>query len=1559
MACAAALKSCCDTISRRQYLGIVCVSVLCNKSSTGPFGSFCGSDFKLFFCASAAMPRLCLGPADGGDCIFSTTKPGRKAQVSGQYVRCKLCDADRLQTAMLNKMERGILVAAMQKFNEETFEAAMTRIPEEYHAYFENYQPKVCQGRDEEPCVFALASGGGPAQTHKQKRQCCFCEDGALERLCATARGRSQIVQKLKKLGEEARAKALNERVPAEHKAILEEALAGPARQAPAARRKPAADVPLGEVRRRWAEALQVRVANVSSADSETLKKYRQKVLGDQARARRQLVTTGASDGADAGAGPARGRKRRAAEEEIENDSGLPPAKMSRLSQNFEQWCRFHSWSMRSSCHCLTTRDLTEGTLHKDQTVHITEKACPQCRGSAAGAAPQWDDVPPALQALPSSVREALVPLEIDVGPFVRAQNQGGYPTGYRQHSTMMRFRWKPAKVKQTIQGLPRAERRQARAAYDYLMAHQDVCTYEEFITEHGKYLAAHEAGSISIYGAFLHGKRFRIPLLVFLRVRLCQEPDERQRRRRLQFIERVGLECALWPWLFWRTDLCFSHVRANDPRRLARQSKETLEHVLQGRMPEPKRRHRRKSAADAGAEEPAEEEPSDAEQEPEEEEDDGLVRHSVKRHFQKLALGPLMDYSSNFHILQYVFDLHLWSDLGSKKNLGSGVSMRVIMKGNSFSPLYWKEVHFTLLDAVRQLGYPKLFFTIAPYEWSFPYHAALQDAMKKQVRARLELPFHETLHITHVLMQTIRGLLVGSTGNASKGPWRSQMFQVVDEQGKQKKLHAFTRLEFQDGHRKEPTQAYHGSGRVHVHALIFCDVEDLPQLELDKKLSATLPKDDPVLRGFVEGSQLDRKRKSGWPLHAEASTYDMESKKLLLHHTPEDKAAGLRAYVPDLMAVLQCHQDWQFADDDGMLRAYVTKYVSKFSDSASDEWLNDHADATSIASTVLMRYKPMEPEMVLQLCGQKFRQWHVTTMSRGRRYFQVPWPEKAAAKKPAEIEQYEAAAWARGKISLLDFLRKTTKDGEILAWLKKAWKQSGEQTSLETFAANYRMQGEKLVAADMVSRLNDHFYGQWLVLHVPFKRLETDLICDEIAQKVPAAHRNFAWALSCPHPVARAMWHDEAAMRAEMKLEAHTKQHIDTVVQMVHVNHRLVEDYMNGKFDAAAEAAARETAVKQHADRAAAAAPEAPRWNAQQRLFKEKVDALVDQALALDAAEDEDAADEILEDLHENSKICVCTGPPGSGKSTVAHACIERALELGGRVLFALPKAQLASRMRERYGDRIDIDTCHAAFAFNEEVNNLPTLAHYTLVVVDEISQLTDGQFERIVQLWNAADRSPVVVLLGDKWQMTGFGEKRPWHAAAWTLLTFRVQLHTPFRCKDPDFWKVLAALRTSRPDKKLLKVLGSKKPWPGNRPPTAEEVRKLLKSRPNTTILTVSRVGTKMINDAALEGLFPRFPPKAVLDADMESNPDNYVGTERKPVEELVPLKMPVYVGMQVYLTRNVRKAVDFVNGMKCEARACGFVIKLHIKSVSNSFCRIPCSRSPVGTPRTRACM
>ena len=55
-------------------------------------------------------------------------------------------------------------------------------------------------------------------------------------------------------------------------------------------------------------------------------------------------------------------------------------------------------------------------------------------------------------------------------------------------------------------------------------------------------------------------------------------------------------------------------------------------------------------------------------------------------------------------------------------------------------------------------------------------------------------------------------------------------------------------------------------------------------------------------------------------------------------------------------------------------------------------------------------------------------------------------------------------------------------------------------------------------------------------------------------------------------------------------------------------------------------------------------------------------------------------------------------------------------------------------------------------------------------------------------------------------------------------------------------------------------------------------------------------------------------------VLPGDVESNDENYENGVLKEPGELEPLSVPIYKGMQIYLTANVNKKEDFVNGMHC---------------------------------------
>ena len=92
----------------------------------------------------------------------------------------------------------------------------------------------------------------------------------------------------------------------------------------------------------------------------------------------------------------------------------------------------------------------------------------------------------------------------------------------------------------------------------------------------------------------------------------------------------------------------------------------------------------------------------------------------------------------------------------------------------------------------------------------------------------------------------------------------------------------------------------------------------------------------------------------------------------------------------------------------------------------------------------------------------------------------------------------------------LLEFLRKSDAagaTGKIAAWLRKRWMQRPSRDarrSLEAFANAYIMQGEQVVAAEYLWRMNDGFYGQWCMMHLPFRSLDVFHI-EEVEPRVPA----------------------------------------------------------------------------------------------------------------------------------------------------------------------------------------------------------------------------------------------------------------------------------------------------------------------------------------------------------------------------------------------------------------------------------------------------------------------
>eukprot|EP00959_Pyramimonas_sp_CCMP1952_P345849 7243066-Pyramimonas_sp.AAC.1 len=93
-------------------------------------------------------------------------------------------------------------------------------------------------------------------------------------------------------------------------------------------------------------------------------------------------------------------------------------------------------------------------------------------------------------------------------------------------------------------------------------------------------------------------------------------------------------------------------------------------------------------------------------------------------------------------------------------------------------------------------------------------------------------------------------------------------------------------------------------------------------------------------------------------------------------------------------------------------------------------------------------------------------------------------------------------------------------------------------------------------------------------------------------------------------------------------------------------------------------------------------------------------------------------------------------------------------------------------------------------------------------------------------------------------------------------------------------------------------------------------------MQKRPDTKIVTCTRRRAAFVNDLAVEALYCGKELLTSLPGDVEFNPANYdergkFRTDRRPL----PAAVPIYKGMRLYLTQNLVKSVDYVNGMGCE--------------------------------------
>ena len=503
-------------------------------------------------------------------------------------------------------------------------------------------------------------------------------------------------------------------------------------------------------------------------------------------------------------------------------------------------------------------------------------------------------------------------------------------------------------------------------------------------------------------------------------------------------------VECALWPALYFRTSLC--------------------ESVLEGQN----------------------------------------NRASGKISYMHKVLSPVVDFAINYDILQYQYDRWLFKTITGTVNASkaSGCSPNRSLKNKSFSKTFWQHQHLFLIDAVHQYGFPSLFITISPYEWTFPFPPFIQEIRNTYGKDTTEVAVLETIHIAHVLEQLVRGYLTG--GNSNR--WRGHVLSNVNDPASKNVKTFFYRFEFQQ------------RGTLHLHILVWLD--DVCSIRADV-MHASVPWENAHDAFLVANTQ--KSHKSSLPLKngPDAFITDANGNSTLeFHYTEDDAQRNIRAYITTLLGSLKCRTDVQLADGKAMLLKYVSSYVTKMHESATSEGLYcKDVTGYQAAHSFLRTVTPLEPEMVFQLSNIKVCWTDKMTI-----LFRPPFPDQTTTHKMYNM--YLQRPRAEDHQSLLQWLR-------------------CHQTS--TSKPKRYDNDRVLVGVKYVSLFNPIFFYQHLTMHHPHR--DVNELHHPDASTMPYTIAYFAQSAALTPD----SWNTSDAITAFFQKEGHKDYFINTIVSYVH----------------------------------------------------------------------------------------------------------------------------------------------------------------------------------------------------------------------------------------------------------------------------------------------------------------------------------------------------------------------------------------------------------------------
>ena len=828
--------------------------------------------------------------------------------------------------------------------------------------------------------------------------------------------------------------------------------------------------------------------------------------------------------------------------------------------------------------------------------------------------------------------------------------------------------------------------------------------------------------------------------------------------------------------------------------------------------------------------------------------------RLSAKISFMRKVTSEIADYSMDFDLLHFHYDLWLWRTVTGA--IAAGRKMKCspnrALETKSFSTEYWRWQHRYLLDAVEQFGPPSLFITISPYEWSFPFPEWLESLRKQTGNGPTNLAGLELLHIVHVLEQLVRGYMCGSNTQA----WTNNVFNYNRIKDMKNVQTYFYRFEFQE------------RGTVHLHMLVC--LKKAKQIRLDL-IRGDIPWANMKLAKMVQ--ELQKSDKGCLPETLDKTDVHIvdEREYLTLFHPADAFAENLRGYISTITPSLKCRMDVQSANGKGMLLKYAASYVSKWHDAFdNDSMFSVHVGPYEAAYRHLKCLRPLEPQMWMSLTSKKisWSQSRTKKLTVPLRDSIQPESHKAYCKRP-EIES---------NLSFLEWLRLYDEKQ------KPPKKYKG---------------GNTLVGCKLRSAYSDHYYFQQLVINLPHRKVSELLHPND--KELPEQIRNFA---ACWYHLD--MWKDSKKVSEHFSLQGNKAHYVDTMVAFVRSRIDLLHLWQRKVIGALQSAP-----IENKYDLANLNEQQKQVVSLVDNFLSQREDSFNDIPEAIATSDNEDEADDNSEIV--DTHTAVVKGHPGTGKSHALKAVISKCLTNDYAVAVATPTGFLQSTYRAEFiEDKFVADTIHSMFYYPVDTNkDKPrinwNIGDYQVLVIDEVSMVPTKIFKHIVSTLQQLHIRPVVILCGDQQQQSPIQSVGQTVQQTTSVLTNKdfyasckvFHFKQQHRCLDPVYMGYLQTLRYFTPNPVLLQKLTENRILSDCNPPSEKDLLSVLKNHSESLVLTVSRKASAEVNKVALTKLFSSENALAEIQYDNDESP------------------LPLYKDMKVIITQNRDKKNGVTNG------------------------------------------